>query len=96
MSNLANAHLQSDHDVAPLLLSAHVLRNDNEALQAAHALAAVAREHAAKRDQQRKLPWSQLEAFTQSGLGSISIPVNSGASGVLRHLGRSLRHHFGR
>ena len=82
MSNLANAHLQSDHDVAPLLLSAHVLRNDNEALQAAHALAAVAREHAAKRDQQRKLPWSQLEAFTQSGLGSISIPREFGGPQV--------------
>ena len=82
MSNLANAHVQSDHDVAPLLLSAHVLRNDNEALQAAHALAAVAREHAAKRDQQRKLPWSQLEAFTQSGLGSISIPREVGGPQV--------------
>ena len=82
MSNLANAHLQSDHDVAPLLLSAHVLRNDNEALQAAHALAAVAREHAAKRDQQRKLPWSQLEAFTQSGLGSISVPREFGGPQV--------------
>ena len=82
MSNLANAHLQSDHDVAPLLLSAHVLRNDNEALQAAHTLAAVAREHAAKRDQQRKLPWSQLEAFTQSGLGSISIPREFGGPQV--------------
>ncbi len=82
MSNLANAHVQSDHDVAPLLLSAHVLRNDNEALQAAHALAAVAREHAAKRDQQRKLPWSQLEAFTQSGLGSISVPREFGGPQV--------------
>ena len=82
MSNLANAHVQSDHDVAPLLLSAHVLRNDNEALQAAHALAGVAREHAAKRDQQRKLPWSQLEAFTQSGLGSISIPREFGGPQV--------------
>lgn len=82
MSNLANAHVQSDHDVAPLLLSAHVLRNDNEALQAAHTLAAVAREHAAKRDQQRKLPWSQLEAFTQSGLGSISVPREFGGPQV--------------
>ncbi|MBO6279492.1 MAG: acyl-CoA dehydrogenase family protein, partial [Pseudomonas sp.] len=74
MSFLANAQLQSDLDVAPLLLAAHVLRTDNEALQAAHDLANAAREHAAKRDQQRKLPWSQIEAFTRSGLGSISIP----------------------
>ena len=73
MSNLANAHLQSDQDVAPLLLAAQVLRTDNEALEAARALAASAREHAGKRDQQRKLPWSHIEAFTRSGLGSISI-----------------------
>ena len=73
MSSLANAHLQSDQDVAPLLLAAQVLRTDNEALEAARALAASAREHAGKRDQQRKLPWSHIEAFTRSGLGSISI-----------------------
>ena len=73
MSNLANAHLQSDQDVAPLLLATHVLRSDNEALEAARTLAASAREDAAKRDQQRKLPWSLIEEFTRSGLGSISI-----------------------
>ena len=73
MSSLANAHLQSDQDVAPLLLAAHILRTDNEALEAARKLAASAREHAGKRDQQRKLPWSHIEAFTRSGLGSISI-----------------------
>ena len=69
MSNLANAHLQSDLDVAPLLLAAHILRTDNEALEAARDLAATAREHAARRDQQRKLPWSLIEQFTRSGLG---------------------------
>ena len=73
MSNLATAHLQSDQDVAPLLLATHVLRSDNEALEAARTLAASAREDAAKRDQQRKLPWSLIEEFTRSGLGSISI-----------------------
>ena len=82
MSNLANAHLHSDQDVAPLLLPARILRTDNEALEAAHALAAVAREHAAKRDQQRKLPWSLIEAFTPSGLGSLSIPREFGGPQV--------------
>ena len=82
MSDLANAHLHSDQDVAPLLLSAHILRTDNEALEAAHALAAVAREQAAKRDRQRQLPWSQIEAFTQSGLGGITIPREFGGPQV--------------
>ena len=82
MSNLANAHLQSDQDVAPLLLAAQVLRTDNEALEAARKLAASAREHAAKRDQQRKLPWSLIEEFTRSGLGSISIAREFGGPQV--------------
>ena len=82
MSNLANAHLQSDQDVAPLLLAAHVLRTDNEALEAARALAVRAREHAGKRDQQRKLPWSLVEEFTRSGLGSISIAREFGGPQV--------------
>ena len=82
MSNLANAHLQSDQDVAPLLLAAQVLRTDNEALEAARKLAASAREHAAKRNQQRKLPWSLIEQFTRSGLGSISIAREFGGPQV--------------
>ena len=82
MSSLANAHLQSDQDVAPLLLAAHVLRTDNEALEAARKLAASAREHAGKRDQQRKLPWSLVEEFTRSGLGSISIAREFGGPQV--------------
>lgn len=82
MSNLADTQLQSDSDVAPRLLLARVLRTDNEALQAAHELAQTAREHAAQRDQQRKLPWSLIEQFTQSGLGSISIAREFGGPQV--------------
>lgn len=73
MSNLADANVQSDLDVPPLLLPAHVLRNDAQALEAARELAQVARVQAARRDQQRKLPWAEIEQFTRSGLGSIAI-----------------------
>ncbi|MCF5179400.1 SfnB family sulfur acquisition oxidoreductase, partial [Pseudomonas sp. PA-6-1D] len=82
MSNLALTPPQSDLDVAPLLLPATVLRNDAQALSAAHELAQAARLQAAKRDQQRKLPWAQLEQFTRSGLGSISIPREYGGPQV--------------
>lgn len=82
MSNLALTPPQSDLDVAPLLLPAAVLRNDAEALTAAHELAQAARLQAAKRDQQRKLPWAQIEQFTRSGLGSISIPREYGGPQV--------------
>ncbi|TVT81138.1 SfnB family sulfur acquisition oxidoreductase [Pseudomonas sp. H3(2019)] len=73
MSNLADANVQSHLDVSPLLLPAHVLRNDAQALEAARELAQVARLQAARRDQQRKLPWAEIEQFTRSGLGSIAI-----------------------
>jgi SfnB family sulfur acquisition oxidoreductase len=82
MSNLAQTPPQSDLDVAPLLLPAKVLRNDAEALSAAHEVAQAARLQAAKRDQQRKLPWAELEHFTRSGLGSISIPREYGGPQV--------------
>ncbi|AGE28483.1 putative dehydrogenase [Pseudomonas poae RE*1-1-14] len=82
MSNLAATPPQSDLDEAPLLLPAAVLRNDAEALSAAHTLAQAVRQHAAKRDQQRQLPWAQLEQFTRSGLGSISIPREYGGPQV--------------
>ncbi|NVZ65836.1 SfnB family sulfur acquisition oxidoreductase [Pseudomonas gingeri] len=82
MSNLNEAQVQSDQDIAPLLLPARVLRNDAEALQAARELAEVARLQAARRDRQRKLPWAEIEQFTRSGLGSIAIPREYGGPQV--------------
>ncbi|PSS50197.1 SfnB family sulfur acquisition oxidoreductase [Pseudomonas sp. BBP2017] len=82
MSSLADTNVHSDLDSAPLLLPAKVLRSDAEALQAAHELAEVARHQAARRDQQRKLPWAEVEQFTRSGLGSISIPRAYGGAQV--------------
>ncbi|MDF2795385.1 MAG: SfnB family sulfur acquisition oxidoreductase, partial [Pseudomonas orientalis] len=82
MSNLALTPPQSDLDAAPLLLPATVLRNDAQALIAAHELADAARLQAARRDQQRQLPWAQIEQFTRSGLGSISIPREYGGPQV--------------
>jgi SfnB family sulfur acquisition oxidoreductase len=82
MSNLSAAPLQSDLDIAPLLLPAKVLSNDAQAIAAAHELAQLARVQAAQRDRQRKLPWAQIEHFTRSGLGSISIPREYGGPQV--------------
>ncbi|MGE7958182.1 SfnB family sulfur acquisition oxidoreductase [Pseudomonas sp. NPDC089530] len=82
MSSLVDAPVQNELDVPPLLLPAQVLRNDAQALQAAHELAAVARQQAARRDQQRKLPWAEIEHFTRSGLGSIAIPREYGGPQV--------------
>lgn len=82
MSSQPETLFASDLDSSPLLLPAKILRNDAEALQAAHELAQVARQQAARRDQQRKLPWAEIELFTRSGLGSISIPKAFGGPDV--------------
>ncbi|QXH35649.1 SfnB family sulfur acquisition oxidoreductase [Pseudomonas muyukensis] len=82
MSSQPTTRLHSDIDSSPPLLPAKVLRNDAEALQAARELAEVARQQAAKRDQQRKLPWAEIEQFTRSGLGSISVPKAYGGPEV--------------
>ncbi|WP_434675726.1 SfnB family sulfur acquisition oxidoreductase [Pseudomonas sp. D3-10] len=82
MSDLAQPKVQSDLDIAPSLLPAQVLRTDAEAIKAAHELAQLARQQAARRDQQRKLPWSEIEQFTRSGLGSIAVPRDYGGPQV--------------
>lgn len=82
MSSQPTTQSHSDTDSSPLLLPAKVLQNDQEALQAARELADVARHNAASRDQQRKLPWAEIEQFTRSGLGSISIPKAYGGPEV--------------
>ncbi|MBC3467627.1 SfnB family sulfur acquisition oxidoreductase [Pseudomonas sp. RW10S2] len=82
MSSQPNTQFHSDIDSSPLLLPAKVLRNDTEALQAARELAETARQQASRRDQQRKLPWAEIELFTRSGLGSISVPKAHGGPEV--------------
>ena len=80
--SLEHPQPQTTTDNGPALLPAQILRNDADALEAAQALAASARTHAAKRDQQRELPWQLIEQFTASGLGSITVPRAFGGPDV--------------
>ncbi|WP_462380503.1 SfnB family sulfur acquisition oxidoreductase [Pseudomonas sp. Marseille-QA0892] len=79
---MTSLHLHSTSDRAPVRYPAHVIRTDAEALQAARDFAAYAAEDAILRDRERRLPWAELERFTASGLGSISIPKTFGGAGV--------------
>ncbi|MDH4874282.1 SfnB family sulfur acquisition oxidoreductase [Pseudomonas sp. BN515] len=69
-------------DEALPLLPAALIENDAQALQAAHEVAKLAREHAAQRDRDRLLPWRELEHFTRLGLGGIRIPRQYGGAEV--------------
>jgi len=82
MTDLSALSVQHSLDIAPPLLPAKVLRNDAEAIAAAHELAALVRTTAATRDRERQLPWTEIELFTRSGLGSICVPQAYGGPQV--------------
>ncbi|GJG94908.1 SfnB family sulfur acquisition oxidoreductase [Cupriavidus pauculus] len=58
------------------------LRDDAEAIEAAHALAAVFRDGASARDRERRLPWAELDLWSESGLGGITVPRAHGGAEV--------------
>jgi SfnB family sulfur acquisition oxidoreductase len=61
---------------------AHVIRNDAEAIDVAHELAATFARGAAERDRDRRLPFEEIDAFSQSGLWGITVPKAHGGAGV--------------
>ncbi|MDO9425520.1 MAG: SfnB family sulfur acquisition oxidoreductase [Methylobacterium sp.] len=60
----------------------HLIRQDAEAIEAAHAVARIFAEDAGERDRARRLPWDEIEAFTASGLGGITVPRDHGGADV--------------
>ncbi|CAB5688233.1 Crotonobetainyl-CoA dehydrogenase [Delftia tsuruhatensis] len=58
------------------------IASEAEALEAAQALADAWRLDAADRDRERRLPWDEIERFTASGLGAITVPRAHGGLGA--------------
>jgi len=58
------------------------LRSDQEALDAAHRLAALFAPGASERDRERRLPWAELDLWSESGLGGITVPRAHGGADV--------------
>lgn len=56
--------------------------SDEDARSAARKLAADWNGKAAQRDAERLLPWEEIEAFTRSGLGTITVPKAYGGPGL--------------
>ncbi|SDI46332.1 sulfur acquisition oxidoreductase, SfnB family [Paraburkholderia steynii] len=77
-SSLAAAQLPRRPDPARVKRIA----GDSDALAAAHALAAVFTTGAAERDRQRILPWAELDLWSESGLGAITVPGQYGGADV--------------
>lgn len=58
------------------------IASDADAIAAAHALAASFAEGASERDRQRILPWAELDLWSESGLGAITVPREYGGADV--------------
>ncbi len=58
------------------------IRDDKEAIEIAHRLAERFRVDAAARDRERRLPWDEIEAYTESGLSAITVPRAYGGTGA--------------
>ncbi|MGL6156901.1 MAG: SfnB family sulfur acquisition oxidoreductase, partial [Ralstonia mannitolilytica] len=56
------------------------LRDAAEAIDAAHALAGEFRQGASARDRERRLPWDELDRWSASGLGGITVPKAYGGA----------------
>ena len=69
----------------------HVIENDLEAIHAAYHVADFALEGRNERDQQRLLPFAEIDLFTQKGLGGIRIPKQFGGAFVSN---KTLAHVF--
>lgn len=60
----------------------HLITSDAEAVASAQALAARLVDGASRRDRERLLPWEEIEWFTASGLGGITVPRAFGGADV--------------
>ncbi|MGC7403012.1 SfnB family sulfur acquisition oxidoreductase [Pandoraea pneumonica] len=61
---------------------AQVIRDEAQALQVASEFARNIAEGARQRDRDRRLPWREVEQFSQSGLWGITVPKEYGGAGV--------------
>src|SRR3954454_1486036 len=61
---------------------ARVIRDDAEAIAVARQLAAEFAQGASERDRARRLPFAEIDAFSQSGLWAINVPRRFGGPEV--------------
>jgi SfnB family sulfur acquisition oxidoreductase len=59
-----------------------ILKNEAEALAAAHEFASAIAPGAVERDRDHALPWAEMELFSESGLAAMPVPVEYGGAGA--------------
>ncbi len=58
------------------------IESDAAAIATAHRLAAAFRADAGERDRDRRLPWTEIDQFSASGLGAMTVPTAHGGPGL--------------
>lgn len=76
--NLVSFQSNTVANVAP----AHIIRSDAEAIEIATQLAEQFQHNAIKRDADRRLPFDEIETYSQSGLWAITVPKEYGGAEV--------------
>lgn len=61
---------------------AHIIRDDREAIEVAHQVAAELAKGASERDQQRRLPFDEIAYYASSGLWAMTVPKQYGGAGA--------------
>src|SRR5258708_32056344 len=64
------------------MAEAHRIKSEQEALEAARRIAEQIRHDSGARDKERRLPFEEIEWFSQSGLWGITVPKEYGGAGV--------------
>lgn len=82
MTQASSTYPSSQSDEAPRIVPAARIHNDGQAIETAHALAADFAVGAAERDRARGLPWREIERYSASGLGGITVPREFGGAEV--------------
>ena len=67
---------------APPARPAHVIQDDAEAIAVAERLKPLFAAEAGERDRERRLPFAEVDLFSESGLWGITIPKEYGGAGV--------------
>lgn len=80
--SLQNTGFSSPQTLPAAPQQPHRIASESEALEVAKTLAAEFKLGAAERDRHRILPWQELERYTASGLGAITIPKEYGGLGA--------------
>src|SRR6202048_1124258 len=64
------------------MADAHPIKSEQEALEAPRRIAEQIRPESGARDRERRLPFEEIEWFSQSGLWGITVPKEYGGAGV--------------